>query len=135
MKLGHEDCRWEIHCNFINYVKNCTWYPLGETRKQKQKEIIFLTYTLPFMVLVFVILTLAFQCLSLHSLVTLSKKVYTMESRSKSDSNASYLKQLANSSLGTMDNESESVNISKVSTTWKTNHSYTNDEVFRLWWD
>ena len=103
-----------------------------ETRKQKQKEIVFLTYTLPFMVLVFVILTLAFQCLSLHSLVTLSKKVYAIESRSKSDSNASYLKQLANSSLGTMDNESESVNISKVSTTWRTNHSYTNDEVFRL---
>ena len=84
------------------------------------------------MVLVFVILTLAFQCLSLHSLVTLNKKVYAIESRSKSDRNASYLKQLANSSLRTMDNESESVNISKVSTTWRTNHSYTNDEVFRL---
>ena len=103
-----------------------------ETRKQKQKEIVFLTYTLPFMVLVFVILTLAFQCLSLHSLVTLNKKVYALESRSASNNNASYLKQLTNLSLRGMDNGPESVNTSKVSNTWRTNHPYTNDEVFGL---
>ena len=124
---------------FYKVHKNCTWYPLGtgnlvaqETRKQKQKEIVFLTYTLPFMVLVFVILTLAFQCLSLHSLVTLSRKVYAIESRSESNNNASYLKQLANLSLRGMDNGPDSVNTSKVSMTWRTNHSYTNDEVFGL---
>ena len=100
-----------------------------ETRKQKQKEIVFLTYTLPFIVLVFVILTLAFQCLSLHSLVTLSRKVYAIESRSKSNNNASYLKQLTNLSLRGMDNGPESVNTSKVLMTWRTNHPYTNDEV------
>ena len=99
-----------------------------ETRNKKQKEIVFLTYTLPCMVLVFVILTLAFQCLSLHSLVTLSRKVYAIESRSESNNNASYLKQFTNLSLRGMDNGPESVNISKVSMTRRTNHSYTNDE-------
>ena len=103
-----------------------------ETRKQKQKEIVFLTYTLPCMVFVFVILTLAFQCLSLYSLVTLSRKVYAIESRSESNNNASYLKQLANLSLRGMDNGPESVNTSKVSMTWRTNHPHTNDEVFGL---
>ena len=103
-----------------------------ETRNKKQKEIVFLTYTLPCMVLVFVILTLAFQCLSLHSLVTLSRKVYAIENRGEGNSNASYPKQLTNLSLRGMDNGPDSVNTSKVSMTWKTNHSYTNDEVFRL---
>ena len=103
-----------------------------ETRKQKQKEIVFLTYTLPYMVFVFVILTLVFQCLSLYSLVTMSRRVHAIESRSESNNNASYLKQLANLSLRGMSNGPELVNTSKVSTTWRTNHPYTNDEVFGL---
>ena len=84
------------------------------------------------MVFVFVTLTLVFQCLTLYSLVTMSKRVHAIESRSESDNNASYLKQLANLSLRGMNNGPESVNSSKVSTTWRTNHLYTNDEVLGL---
>ena len=84
------------------------------------------------MVFVFVTLTLVSQCLTLYSLVTMSKRVRAIESRSESNNNASYLKQLANLSLRGMDNGPESVNTSKVSMTWRTNHSYTNDEVFGL---
>ena len=99
-----------------------------ETRKQKHKEIMFLTHT----VILFVSLTLAFQCLSLYSLVTMGRRIHAIESRSESNNSASYLKQLVNLSLRGMDNGPESVNSSKVSTTWRTNHPYTNDEVFGL---
>ena len=84
------------------------------------------------MVFVFVTLTLVFQCLTLYSLVTMSKRVHAIESRNESDNDVSYLKQLANLSLRGMNNGPESVNSSKVSTTWRTNHLYTNDEVLGL---
>ena len=99
-----------------------------ETRKQKQKEIVFLTYT----VILFVTLTLAFQCLSLYSLVTMGRRIHALESRSESNSSDSYLKQLVNLSLRGIDNGPESVNTSKVLMTWRTNHPYTNDEVLGL---
>ena len=113
--------------------KNCTWYPLGgagkvlaqETRKQKQKEIMFLTHT----VILFVSLTLAFQCLSLYSLVTMGRRIHVLESRSDSNNSASYLKQLVNLSLRGIAGGPESVNASKVLMTWRTDHSHTSDEV------
>ena len=85
----------------------------------------FLTHT----VILFVALTLVFQCLSLYSLVTMGRRIYVLESRSDSNNSANYLKQLVNLSLRGIAGGPESVNASKVLMTWRTDHSHTSDEV------
>ena len=83
------------------------------------------------MVFVFVALIFISQCLMLYSLVTMSKRVRAIESKSENN-NANYSSQHTNLSLRGINTGPESVKSSKVPTTLRTNHLYTDDEVLGL---
>ena len=81
------------------------------------------------MVFVFVALIFISQCLLLYSLVTMSKRVRAIESKSENN-NANYSSQHTNLSLRGINTGPEPVK--KVPTTLRTNHLYTEDEVLGL---
>ena len=83
------------------------------------------------MVFVFAAFILVSQCLTIYSLLMVSKRVRAIESKSKNN-NANYSSQHTNLSLRGINTGPESVKSSKVPTTLRTNHLYTDDEVLGL---
>ena len=83
------------------------------------------------MVFLFAAFILVSQCLTIYSLVMVSKRVRAIESKSENN-NANYSSQHTNLSLRGINTGPESVKSSKVPTTLRTNHLYTEDEVLGL---
>ena len=83
------------------------------------------------MVFLFAAFILVSQCLTIYSLVMVSKRVQAIESKSENN-NANYSSQHTNLSLRGINTGPESVKSSKVPTTLRTNHLYTEDEVLGL---
>ena len=81
------------------------------------------------MVFVFVAFILVSQCLTIYSLVMVSKRVRAIETKSENN-NANYSSQHTNLSLRGINTGPEPVK--KVPTTLRTNHLYTEDEVLGL---
>ena len=81
------------------------------------------------MVFVFAAFILVSQCLTIYSLVMVSKRVRAIESKSENN-NANYSSQHTNLSLRGINTGPEPVK--KVPTTLRTNHLYTEDEVLVL---
>ena len=83
------------------------------------------------MAFVFAAFMLVSQCLTIYSLLMVSKRVRAIESKSENN-NANYSSQHTNLSLRGINTGPESVKSSKVPTTLRTNHLYTEDEVLGL---
>ena len=83
------------------------------------------------MVFLFAAFILVSQCLTIYSLVMVSKRVRAIESKSENN-NANYSSQHTNLSLRGINTGPESVKSSKVPTTLRTNHLYSEDEVLGL---
>ena len=83
------------------------------------------------MVFLFAAFMLVSQCLTIYSLVMVSKRVRAIESKSENN-NANYSSQHTNLSLRGINTGPEPVKSSKVPTTLRTNHLYTEDEVLGL---
>ena len=81
------------------------------------------------MVFVFAAFILVSQCLTIYSLMMVSKRVRAIESKSENN-NANYSSQHTNLSLRGINTGPEPVK--KVPTTLRTNHLYTEDEVLGL---
>ena len=83
------------------------------------------------MVFVFAAFILVSQCLTIYSLVMVSKRVRAIESKSENN-NANYSSQHTNLSLRGINTGSEPVKSSKVPTTLRTNPLYTDEEALGL---
>ena len=81
------------------------------------------------MVFLFAAFILVSQCLTIYSLVMVSKRVRAIETKSENN-NANYSSQHTNLSLRGINTGPEPVK--KVPTTLRTNHLYTEDEVLGL---
>ena len=81
------------------------------------------------MVFLFAAFMLVSQCLTIYSLVMVSKRVRAIETKSENN-NANYSSQHTNLSLRGINTGPEPVK--KVPTTLRTNHLYTEDEVLGL---
>ena len=83
------------------------------------------------MAFVFAAFMLVSQILTIYSLMMVSKRVRAIETKSENN-NANYSSQHTNLSLRGINTGPESVKSSKVPTTLRTNHLYTEDEVLGL---
>ena len=83
------------------------------------------------MVFLFTALLMVSQLMTIYSLVMVSKRVRAIETKSENN-NANYSSQHTNLSLRGINTGPEPVKSSKVPTTLRTNHLYTEDEVLGL---
>ena len=83
------------------------------------------------MVFLFTSLLMISQLMTIYSLFMVSKRVRAIETKSENN-NANYSSQHTNLSLRGINTGPESVKSSKVPTTLRTNHLYTEDEVLGL---
>ena len=83
------------------------------------------------LVFVFVALIIVSQCLMVYSLVMMSKRVRVIEGRSENN-NSNYSSQHTNLSLRGISTGPDSTKSSKVPTTMRANHLYTDEEIHGL---
>ena len=83
------------------------------------------------MVFVFVALIIVSQCLMLYSMVMMNKRMRVIEARNE-NSNSNYSSQHTNLSLRGINTGPDSTKSSKVPTTMRANHVYTDEEIHGL---